>query len=264
MFTNILSVSGLDNFGARYFTSNLGRFMTPDWAARPTAVPYAVFGDPQSLNLYTYVENEPLNRIDADGHCGNDSGFMGSGASYACVTEAKQSQDNAGQKTAESAQNHGSEPQPKLSATSGRIVDDFSGGISGHWPASVSYDKNIPPMTDETKQYIEKTATNAGLDSVNITATTNGEHAPNSNHYNGTAVDINMVNGGRVRTSGSDPEVARHVGWLQQTANDRGNGVAHENYGPAGLYKDGRAINNPTLQAQHENHIHITIPRDDQ
>jgi len=60
--------SGLDNFGARYFTSNLGRFMTPDWAVRPTNVPYAVFGDPQSLNLYTYVENAPLNRVDADGH----------------------------------------------------------------------------------------------------------------------------------------------------------------------------------------------------
>jgi len=42
--------------------------MTPDWAARPTAVPYAVFGDPQSLNLYTYVENAPVNRVDADGH----------------------------------------------------------------------------------------------------------------------------------------------------------------------------------------------------
>ena len=62
------SESGLDNFGARYFTSNLGRFMTPDWAARATAVPYAAFGDPQTLNLYSYVENEPLNRIDADGH----------------------------------------------------------------------------------------------------------------------------------------------------------------------------------------------------
>lgn len=62
------SESGLDNFGARYFTSNLGRFMTPDWAARPTAVPYAVFGDPQSLNLYTYVRNDPVSRADADGH----------------------------------------------------------------------------------------------------------------------------------------------------------------------------------------------------
>jgi RHS repeat-associated protein len=61
--------SGLDNFGARYYASTTGRFMTPDWAARPTAVPYAVFGDPQTLNLYSYVENAPVNRADADGHC---------------------------------------------------------------------------------------------------------------------------------------------------------------------------------------------------
>ena len=46
----------MDNFGARYDASSLGRFMTPDWAAKPTTVPYASFGDPQTLNLYTYVE----------------------------------------------------------------------------------------------------------------------------------------------------------------------------------------------------------------
>jgi len=60
--------SNLDYFGARYYSSTLGRFMTPDWAAKPTTVPYAKFGDPQSLNLYSYVENGPLNRVDADGH----------------------------------------------------------------------------------------------------------------------------------------------------------------------------------------------------
>ena len=38
------------------------------WALKPLAVPYANFGGPQTLNLYTYVENSPLNRIDADGH----------------------------------------------------------------------------------------------------------------------------------------------------------------------------------------------------
>jgi RHS repeat-associated protein len=26
--------SGLDNFGARYFASTMGRFMSPDWAAK--------------------------------------------------------------------------------------------------------------------------------------------------------------------------------------------------------------------------------------
>jgi RHS repeat-associated protein len=91
--------SGLDNFGARYFTSNLGRFMTPDWAARPTSVPYAVFGDPQSLNLYTYVENAPLNRVDADGH------ITGNDCSYACYARAEENKTDANKKTAESAQN---------------------------------------------------------------------------------------------------------------------------------------------------------------
>src|SRR5208282_1643362 len=51
------SESNFDNFGARYYASNFGRFMTPDWAAHATAVPYANFGNPQSLNLYSYVEN---------------------------------------------------------------------------------------------------------------------------------------------------------------------------------------------------------------
>jgi RHS repeat-associated protein len=60
--------TGLDDFGARYYDSNLGRFMTPDWDAKPTSVPYAKFGDPQTLNLYAYVENGPLNNVDADGH----------------------------------------------------------------------------------------------------------------------------------------------------------------------------------------------------
>jgi RHS repeat-associated protein len=62
--------SGLDNFGARYSASSLARFMTPDWAEKPTTVPYAKFGDPQSLNLYSFTENGPVNRIDPDGHDG--------------------------------------------------------------------------------------------------------------------------------------------------------------------------------------------------
>jgi hypothetical protein len=37
--------------------------MTPDWDPRPTTVPYAVFGDPQSLNLYGYVRNDPVSRV---------------------------------------------------------------------------------------------------------------------------------------------------------------------------------------------------------
>ncbi len=56
-----------DEFGARY--SGMGRFMTADWAATPTNVPYAHFGNPQSLNLYSYVNNNPTTTADPDGHC---------------------------------------------------------------------------------------------------------------------------------------------------------------------------------------------------
>jgi RHS repeat-associated protein len=63
------SESGLDNFGARYDSSQYGRFMTPDWSASPITVPYANFADPQTLNLYGYVRNNPLGRPDIDGHC---------------------------------------------------------------------------------------------------------------------------------------------------------------------------------------------------
>ena len=61
--------SGLDYFGARYFGSSMGRFMSPDWSAKAQPVPYAKLDDPQTLNLYAYVGNNPLNRFDADGHC---------------------------------------------------------------------------------------------------------------------------------------------------------------------------------------------------
>src|SRR5258708_16447468 len=74
------SQSGLDNFGARYDSSALGRYMTPDWAAKPTTVPYAQFGDPQSLNLYAYVENAPINPADAAGHFGIDANSFRMGA----------------------------------------------------------------------------------------------------------------------------------------------------------------------------------------
>jgi RHS repeat-associated protein len=63
------SESNLDNFGARYDASSLGRFMTPDWSAVPSTVPYANLGDPQSLNLYSYVRNNPTSLYDPTGHC---------------------------------------------------------------------------------------------------------------------------------------------------------------------------------------------------
>jgi RHS repeat-associated protein len=61
--------TGLDYFGARYYSGAQGRYTIPDWSSMPTPVPYADFKNPQSLNLYSYVGNNPLTRRDANGHC---------------------------------------------------------------------------------------------------------------------------------------------------------------------------------------------------
>jgi RHS repeat-associated protein len=55
--------SGNDYFGARYYASSMGRFLSPDpgwfFATNPT--------NPQTWNLYSYVLNNPLNAVDPDG-----------------------------------------------------------------------------------------------------------------------------------------------------------------------------------------------------
>src|SRR5580658_4714079 len=60
--------TGLDYFGARYLSSAQGRWTSPDWSATPQPVPYADLANPQTLNLYVYVGNNPLSELDPDGH----------------------------------------------------------------------------------------------------------------------------------------------------------------------------------------------------
>jgi RHS repeat-associated protein len=57
------SESTLDNFGARYYESFLGRFMTPD----PVHILKQKLVDPQQWNMYAYVRNNPLRFTDPKG-----------------------------------------------------------------------------------------------------------------------------------------------------------------------------------------------------
>jgi RHS repeat-associated protein len=71
--------TGIDYFGARHYSSRMGRFMTPDWDAGPTTVPYAHLDNPQTLNLYSYVDNNPINGVDPTGHSPNEYMVGGEG-----------------------------------------------------------------------------------------------------------------------------------------------------------------------------------------
>jgi RHS repeat-associated protein len=55
--------SGLDYFGSRYYSSNMGRFMSPD----PKQPSMKHLMNPQKWNKYAYVLNNPLSLIDPDG-----------------------------------------------------------------------------------------------------------------------------------------------------------------------------------------------------
>jgi RHS repeat-associated protein len=72
---------GLYFYGARWYDSSLGRFIQAD-----TIVPQP--GNPQSLNRYSYVFNNPLRYTDPTGYAqacaeGDEGGGCGRGATYA-------------------------------------------------------------------------------------------------------------------------------------------------------------------------------------
>ncbi len=62
--------TGNDNFGARYYRSALGRWMSPDWSAIPAPVPYANLTNPQTLNQYAMTSDNPETFADLNGHSG--------------------------------------------------------------------------------------------------------------------------------------------------------------------------------------------------
>jgi RHS repeat-associated protein len=67
--------SGLDNFGARFHGSTLGRFMSPDSLQPSRSHPLVLLqflADPQNWNKYAYALNNPVKDTDLGGHFTGD------------------------------------------------------------------------------------------------------------------------------------------------------------------------------------------------
>ena len=58
----------------------MGRWLSADWSAVPAPVPYANLSNPQTLNLYAMVRDNPETFADLDGH-EDEGGFGDSGGS---------------------------------------------------------------------------------------------------------------------------------------------------------------------------------------
>jgi RHS repeat-associated protein len=126
--------SGLDYFGARYYASSMGRWMSPDWSKTPQAVPYADLKNPQSLNLYGYVDNNPLSKTDEDGHC--TAGTETHGAVWCFFHD----HGLFGVETA--AEHQADQIKEARGAIAANHWDVIS--VNGHWqPSSVSSDGDV-------------------------------------------------------------------------------------------------------------------------
>ena len=95
--------TGNDNFDARYYSSVYGRFLSEDWSAVPVAVPYANLTNPQTLNLYAIVRDNPESFADLDGHmafsgeCWTGSGCLDQQTSTTANEQVSQGQAVVGQ-----------------------------------------------------------------------------------------------------------------------------------------------------------------------
>jgi RHS repeat-associated protein len=93
------SESGLDYFGARYYSSSMGRFSSPD----PSGLAYSDQTNPQSLNLYAYALNNPLKNTDPTGmYCyyGSTNADVGDDSQYdfhSSQNECTQKDENGNQ-----------------------------------------------------------------------------------------------------------------------------------------------------------------------
>jgi RHS repeat-associated protein len=99
--------TGNDDFGARYYSSSFGRWLSPDWSAIPAPVPYADLSNPQTLNLYQFVKNDPETFTDPDGHNQCGPSCMGLGGMF----------DNTGTPSGEISPVVPNPPQPAPAAS---------------------------------------------------------------------------------------------------------------------------------------------------
>jgi RHS repeat-associated protein len=136
------SETNLDFFNARYMSSGLGRFMSPDPAnagADPT--------DPQTWNAYAYVRNSPMHLTDPSGFCT----YVGPQAMSAddlanpdnYIDEIGETQTcpeafNLGNNSAVSATTSADVSQVSVQD----LVDFFKYWLSGELPASIDYGPN--------------------------------------------------------------------------------------------------------------------------
>ncbi len=127
--------TGNDHFGARYYSPSQGRWLSADWSAVPAPIPYANLANPQTLNLYAMVHDNPETFADLDGHdevvrAGpNDANGLGGGGDVSDLqpdTVLERQQQNQ-QPQSQQAQNQtNQQTRADIAATAQKYSDEAS------------------------------------------------------------------------------------------------------------------------------------------
>src|SRR5262249_47035088 len=111
-----------------------GRFVSPDWSESPGPIPYADTERPQTLNLYSYVVNNPTALVDLDGHKDDndpDCGLICGIRKFFFKTEKEKEEEKEklGQEAAkdeELLKQRGADPNVLAGLTNQQIVDLYN------------------------------------------------------------------------------------------------------------------------------------------
>ena len=135
--------SGLDYFGARYFSGAQGRWTSADWSAKPEAVPYSTLDDPQTLNLFGCLRDNPLDKADGDGHA--DCGCVPFGAAMRPAEAGRIA--NAIEDVAQQGWNNFKSNAALITAAVTMVAKDF-GALTGGKSGPAQAGSGRPPGTE--------------------------------------------------------------------------------------------------------------------
>lgn len=221
------SESGNDYFGARYYASSMGRFMSPDWSAKVEPVPYAKLDDPQSLNLYVYAHNNPLRNVDVDGHCDSSSKAT---ANTKCQDVSNLHVNDAMKQKIKQAEGlPGTKGDPAL-----KVYKDGAGNLTVGWGHKVTAADNLKEgdtiKTDQAQKFFDSDLSSKETAVANV-LTSNGGHQFSQGEFN-ALVDLTYNAGPGALTTSMSPSLMKDMnagdytgmsGQLRYTKDSAGN-----------------------------------------
>jgi len=259
--------TGNDEFGARYYSWRFGRWLSSDWSSVPTPVPYANLTNPQTLNLYSMVSDDPESFADLDGH--TDDTPVQSGTYSGSTPVVPTDNSNNSSETSQQGKLQAQQNKPQVDSNGNPTFKPPAPGLPAG-VATVKYINGAPALSKKVEDKLIKEAGAPGVLTLSVGFTTNGKHAANSNHYAGTAADIDFVNGmpATQREYDRNSVATQTIDQLVDHANNSG---AHEVFAPgAQIYKNGDPFTASTPAKQqeliqlHTTHIHVAVGGDDQ